>query len=943
MGAAPNTTYLPWDKPLLTSASEWLLAGESGATADLSATLLLLPTRQAGRRLREALATEMAKRGGGLFPPHTATPALMLTGDEVDDTVADTVACHWHWVNVLQGGALGRYSTLFPRLPSMVDFNWCRLMARSLHELRSTLVDAGCDCTAVAESEHVDAEQFRWRDLAKLESTYRASLAKAGMRDPHDAKRAAAAEPMLPKGIRRVVLMGVTDLSPLVQSALGQAAGQGVAVESVVFGPAGGESLFDDWGRPVPERWVKRELPLANGQLHPSLDERTQARDVANWLTRYKKNVYETVGVGTADPKVIPHLERELGEAGIRHFDPAGQPVRCTSLHSFLQALLAVLQNPTFGNADALLRLPDAWGWLVQQDESIQPTALLHGLDELRLKHLPADLAAAVELEFVKQREEEKIGFRIMARSALRLLQRALGELAGEPLSVGLAGFLKTAYADREFDSTKPKGESSIEAVAKLNERLTGLDAAVPSGAKRNAAAELALVLDDLGRESLFPERPADTIDLHGWLELAWEDAPHLLVTGANEGLLPESIHGDRFLPERIRAPLGLRTNGDRLARDAWLVELLVNSRGEGGRMDFYVGRQSCNGDPLKPSRLLFRCPDEQLPDRVVHLFAKLPVDVQPPSWSSPWKLTTGEVKPVETLGVTSIATYLGCPYRFYLRHVLGMEALDLEQRELDARGFGSLVHHVLDAYGMDVEARQTGDAELIQKYFVAELGRQVEQQFGKRLSLPLTVQCEIARKRLMLVAIEQAKARQEGWEIIGTERAFGETLDGMLISGRIDRIEKNANTGDLRVLDYKTSNKAKPPADAHWGRFNEERDGEVVPEYARFLLKDKPHRWKNLQLPLYAWALEQEFGAAISLGYFNIPEVGVDVGISLLEPCDRELSHSAMACAKGVVADVKAGRFWPPSPKPDYDDFKGILFGQAMKTAIEPGKKGAA
>ncbi|MED5381239.1 MAG: hypothetical protein VYC47_01610, partial [Verrucomicrobiota bacterium] len=220
MGAAPNTTYLPWDKPLLTSASEWLLAGESGATADLSATLLLLPTRQAGRRLREALATEMAKRGGGLFPPHTATPALMLTGDEVDDTVADTVACHWHWVNALQGGALGRYSTLFPRLPSMVDFNWCRLMARSLHELRSTLVDAGCDCTAVAESEHVDAEQFRWRDLAKLESTYRASLAKAGMRDPHDAKRAAAAEPMLPKGIRRVVLMGVTDLSPLVQSAL---------------------------------------------------------------------------------------------------------------------------------------------------------------------------------------------------------------------------------------------------------------------------------------------------------------------------------------------------------------------------------------------------------------------------------------------------------------------------------------------------------------------------------------------------------------------------------------------------------------------------------------------------------------------------------------------------------------------------------------------------
>ncbi len=109
VAAAPNTTYLPWDRPLLSSASEWLLAGETGGTADLSATLLLMPTRQAGRRLREALVAAMARRGGGLFPPHTATPALMLTGDEADDAIADTVACFWHWVNVLKGESVGRF------------------------------------------------------------------------------------------------------------------------------------------------------------------------------------------------------------------------------------------------------------------------------------------------------------------------------------------------------------------------------------------------------------------------------------------------------------------------------------------------------------------------------------------------------------------------------------------------------------------------------------------------------------------------------------------------------------------------------------------------------------------------------------------------------------------------------------------------------------------
>ena len=133
VGATPKTSYVTWDKPLLTSATEWLLAGESGVSADLSETLLLLPTRQAGRRLRETLATEMAKRGGGLFPPQTATPAIVLVDEESAETVADTVACLWHWVNVLQGESLGRFPALFPQLPSSVDYNWRRLMARSLH------------------------------------------------------------------------------------------------------------------------------------------------------------------------------------------------------------------------------------------------------------------------------------------------------------------------------------------------------------------------------------------------------------------------------------------------------------------------------------------------------------------------------------------------------------------------------------------------------------------------------------------------------------------------------------------------------------------------------------------------------------------------------------------------------------------------------------------
>ena len=943
MFVVPKTIYLPWNRPLINSSSEWLLAGCDDRLADLSDTLLLLPTRQSGRRLREALASDMAKRGGGIFPPQTATPAVMLLGEGEDDTIAETVACQWHWVNVLQQETLEFYSALFPRFPPVVDFNWYRQMARSLHELRGTLVDAGLDCIAVSESAHGGEEQARWEDLAKLESAYRSSLAEVGLRDVHDAKREIATTPKLPVGIRRVVLMGITDLSPLVQTALCQAAGGEVSIESVVFGPEESESWFDDWGRPVPELWAKRELPLSNDRLHPSLDERTQAQCVAHWLKRYKTNVYHTVGIGTADSKVIPHLERELREVRIRCFDPSGQQIRRTSLHAFLKSLLAVMQNPTYSNADAFLRLPDTWNWLSQQDDTIEPTALLRGLDELRLKHIPVDLSAATRLDFVAQRADERIGFRVMARTALRFLQRALEQLANKPLSVGLTSFLKSALANREFNSAESTDESYVVAVAKLNEILADLEDALPPKTNRHTTQELALVLDYFGRGILFPERLSETIDLQGWLELAWEDAPHLIVTGVNEGFLPESIHGDRFLPESIRGLLGLKTNDERLARDAWLLELLIRSRGNDGRVDFFVGRQRHNGEPLKPSRLLFRCPDDHLAKRVEHLFDDLPLGEQPPAWTAIWPLRVDSLDSVAHLTPTSIRAYLACPYRFYLRYAQRMESQDFDLCEQDARGFGSLVHRVMESFGRDEKIRHSTSSDKIYNFLVAELKKEVEKDFGAEPTLPLQVQQQIIQRRLYHVAVKQALEREAGWEIIEAEHVFEKVLAGMLIRGTIDRVERNVETGSVRVLDYKTSSTAKKPSEMHWGVYHEERDEKIVLEYARLenriLKKQKSQRWLDLQLPLYAWAIEEDYGAEVSVGYFNIPSVGVNTGVSLLTPFDAGIMTLAMECARGVVSDVSNARFWPPATKLKHDDYEVILFDQPESTAVKPGE----
>jgi hypothetical protein len=105
---------------------------------------------------------------------------------------------------------------------------------------------------------------------------------------------------------------------------------------------------------------------------------------------------------------------------------------------------------------------------------------------------------------------------------------------------------------------------------------------------------------------------------------------------------------------------------------------------------------------------------------------------------------------------------------------------------------------------------------------------------------------------------------------------------------------------------------------------------------------KRGPQRWQDLQLPLYAWAIESEHGTEVSVGYFNIPSVGTNTGVSLLAPFDTEIKELAMECARGVVKDVAAERFWPPAAKLKYDDFKDVLFDQPESTAAKPGEVAA-
>ncbi len=99
-----------------------------------------------------------------------------------------------------------------------------------------------------------------------------------------------------------------------------------------------------------------------------------------------------------------------------------------------------------------------------------------------------------------------------------------------------------------------------------------------------------------------------------GWLELPLDDSPVLVLTGFNEGKIPESINADAFMPNSLRTRLELTDNRRRYARDAYALTSVMHSR---RRVILIAGRMDVKGNPVAPSRLWFAADPKSLTERV--------------------------------------------------------------------------------------------------------------------------------------------------------------------------------------------------------------------------------------------------------------------------------------------------------------------------------------
>ena len=920
-----------WDAPVVRKVRDYLIPSAPQQPVDLRSTLVLVPTRHAGRRLREALTLYCAEHNTYLLAPALRTP-FQLVRPGSDDATANPMDVSAVWAHLLRNTDMLQFPGLFPSGTPARDFHWALQTGAMLQSLRDELAEHGESIRSVLALHGEELEERdRWGDLERLESLFVSRLtARFGRLDPCDEMLRAVSAPHLPDSVDRIILACNPDPTPVALRAL-NALSASTDIVVLVHAPDSLVDDFDAWGRPIPARWRDAFIDIPEADVILASAPSAQSSLALEVIDREDWSPAD-IALGVPDTAIAPYLESSLSERGVATYDPAGIPFSRHPVFQLLQVYHDLLTTGSYLAFSSLLRNADILDYL-NRAHGVSARELLTQLDQFQNLHLPGSLQDLSDRLGATRDEANGDQYPALA-AALSALEKLVHGVQGDIPEGRLRSFLRAIYSIRELHTETPEDQEFRTVADRVDETLRLLSDGCLPLLDLTIHEVIEVMLLHLGSSRYTLERSSQSVDLEGWLELPWNDAPLLMVTGMNDGSVPQRPGNEAFLPDSLRRQLGLRTEDDRLTRDVFLARTLVESRRGVGHVCFITGKFGQDGEPLRPSRLLTRCRDEDLPGRAQRLFGA-PDDTRP---SVPSRISftlrpsiptasDASIRVPARLAVTAFRDYLNCPFRFYLKRVLGMEPLTDTKREMDALDFGTLVHDALARMAAESELRNCTSAATLRRFLHDRVDDWARARFGPNPPLHLTMQLDVARDRLSAAARVQAEEAAQGWEILMSEQAV-ETIAGSIrVNGRIDRVDRHRHSGMFRILDYKTSDVAKPPEDLHVAAVRED-----TREYARIELAGRERRWTDLQLPLYVRMLRPllDEGATIESGYFNLPRETDSSGVVTWQGLTGLVLGRADECAAGIIADIEAHRFWPPAKKVQYEEFESLFPAEA-------------
>ena len=928
--------FLGWDRPLLVSAAEHLVDHyQVGDVVDMRDAAIAAPTRRGQRRLKERLLVECERREARLVPPE-----MLGIGDlpelyyRARLTPASPLARRRTWAAALRGLPVADLERIVGEPPAPNDERGWDALGGAIAQLQLQVGAGGYRFEEVAEVcrstvELLADDSDRWDILARVQIDFERRLEALGFSDPALERLTALLGELRDPG-RDLWLLGVAEL-PGIAAAFVRAAPR--RVFALIHAPSEEAESFDDLGRIDPHAWAGRTIPLQDVQLRIAPDPAGQAATVLDALGDLGEIAPDEVVVGMPDDSLRSYVEERLHDAGVSTHFAAGTGMEQSPAYRLLEAVAAYLEGGAWHDFAALLRHPDI---------------------ERRLGPRPIEDAD----DYFGRRLPQRIATHGRTAAAIRadggwgegleqLLRPLRGERALAEWPLPITDLLVAVYGGRRLDPDRPEDDAAIRVLRQIREAAASIRG-LPPELSCHCSAPLAIrsILDEIRSNAVADDPEISTVDLLGWLELPLDDSPHVIITGANEPALPESVNAHPFLPDALRRRLGISDNAHRYARDLFHLTGLLASR---RTVRIIAGRVDGEGNPLRPSRLLLTPRGEALARRVREFAADGKVDEGRPSpleararTSSAFRLPPHPVlhfEPPERIRVTDFRRYLDDPYRVVLERIIGSVPADDSARELDPLGFGHLAHEVLANFSRGATG-SSADPDLVRKSLDKLLDAEAARRFGDHAYPSVYLQIEQLRGRLHRFAAWQAEWVEAGWRTVIVEGTPVEVkedartletpfeVDGVeiIIAGRIDRVDHHAGQDRWAILDYKTSDEHKSPEVVH----RTKRD----------------RRWVDLQLPLYRClvpGLRKVDGSRLIPEGID-PELGFillsrDLGASCCEIADwgPDDLEEANEVARNIVRELRGGEVAFNGTLPGYpDDPMAALLGARQLAAAQ-------
>ena len=298
-----------------------------------------------------------------------------------------------------------------------------------------------------------------------------------------------------------------------------------------------------------------------------------------------------------------------------------------------------------------------------------------------------------------------------------------------------------------------------------------------------------------------------------------------VVLVGCDEKQLPAFSEPPLFFSDTLNRLLKASTITAQYIQQARdLSQLLISCP----QVDLLWQSQGKSGEPLRPSAWISRL-RTQLPDwPILEARSDMHADHSTPLREAVTTLGSDIALPI-SMSPSAYKSLRDCPYRYYVRSILGLRKAKEFEEGFDASLAGQVLHALLKNFFQALKTEEqkshssiSGDGDARRDWMLEHLTKHSEKEFERLIKGDARVMGILRdwQKQIPNFVDWQLKREAEGWQYHDAELKVGFMVvltdpDGVQreieIAGRADRFDVNSNNSNAAaVIDYKNQGISK-------------------------------------------------------------------------------------------------------------------------------------